>query len=70
MVLTKYIQLSITTQFNLNIKKSLQPGIHAIFDILSQNELNQLNAFLDASGKQYFKALYVQYKKTGKWRED
>lgn len=69
-VLTKYIQLSITTQFSLNIKKSLQPGIHAIFDILSQNELNQLNAFLDTPGKQYFKALYLQYKKVGKWRED
>ncbi|QHS74271.1 ribosome biogenesis protein URB2 [Saccharomyces paradoxus] len=69
-VLTKYVQLSITTQFNLNIKKSLQPGIHAIFDILSQNELSQLNAFLDTPGKQYFKTLYLQYKKIGKWRED
>ncbi|EJS43037.1 urb2p [Saccharomyces arboricola H-6] len=69
-VLTKYIQLSITTQFSLNIKKNLQPGIHAIFDILSQSELSELNAFLDIPGKQYFRALYLQYKKTGKWRED
>lgn len=69
-VLTKYIRLSIATQFNSNIKKNLQPGVYAIFDILSQNELSQLNAFLDAPGKQYFRALYVQYKKTGKWRED
>lgn len=69
-VLTKYIQLSITVQFSSAIKKNLQPGIYAIFDILSQNELSHLNAFLDTPGRQYFKSLYLQYKKTGKWRED
>ncbi|QID80491.1 rRNA primary transcript metabolism protein [Saccharomyces pastorianus] len=69
-VLTKYIQLSITIQFSSTIKKNLQPGIYAIFDILSQNELSHLNAFLDTPGRQYFKSLYLQYKKSGKWRED
>ncbi|EDO15743.1 hypothetical protein Kpol_1073p31, partial [Vanderwaltozyma polyspora DSM 70294] len=69
-LLVKFIHLSITKPFEVNIRKELISCIYSIFDILSSNELNLVNAILDNSGRQYFKTLYADYNKLGKWRED
>lgn len=69
-LLIKYVHLSISHPFDLSIRKELTTCIYSIFDLLSKNEISLVNAVLDHSGKQYFKTVYADYTKTGKWRED
>lgn len=70
MLLVKYVHLSINHPFEAQERKELLSSIHSIFNLLSQNELSLVNSILDNSGKQYFKSIYIEYKRTGKWRED
>lgn len=69
-ILVKFVHLSISSPFDSSIKKELISSIYSIFDLLSQNELTVVSSILDSSGKQYFRSLYSEYKKVGKWRED
>ncbi|CCF58214.1 hypothetical protein KAFR_0E00600 [Kazachstania africana CBS 2517] len=69
-LLIKYIHLSIISPFDSSIRRELTRGIFSIFNLLSQNDLSMVNSILDSAGKQYFRSLYVEYKKSGKWRED
>lgn len=70
MLLVKYIHLSINNPFDIQDRNALLPSIYSVFNLLSQNELSLVNSILDNSGKQYFKSVYHEYKRTGKWRED
>lgn len=70
MILVKYIHLSINNPFDIQDRSVLLPSIYSVFNLLSQNELSLVNSILDNSGKQYFKSVYNEYKRTGKWRED
>lgn len=70
MLLVKYVHLSISRPFEVQERRELLSSIHSIFNLLSQNELRLVNSILDNSGKQYFKSIYIEYKRTGKWRED
>lgn len=69
-LVVKFVHVSINQPFEVNIRKELIPALYSTFDLLSQNELSTVSSILDVSGKQYFKSLYSEYKKTGKWRED
>ncbi|CAB4255774.1 similar to Saccharomyces cerevisiae YJR041C URB2 Nucleolar protein required for normal metabolism of the rRNA primary transcript, proposed to be involved in ribosome biogenesis [Maudiozyma barnettii] len=67
--LIKYIYLCISSTFDDIVRKCITPAIYAILDLISQNELNMINRVLDNSGRQYFRVLYADYKKLGKWHE-
>lgn len=66
-LLVKYIHLSIYCPFEGTSKKELATAVYAVFDLLSQAELNMINSILDQAGRQYFKSLYAEYKRVGKW---
>ncbi|GAV54386.1 hypothetical protein ZYGR_0AL01180 [Zygosaccharomyces rouxii] len=66
-LLIKFIHLSIYRPFESPARKELASGVYAIFDLISQAELNMINSILDHAGRQYFKSLYAEYKKVGKW---
>lgn len=69
-LLVRYIHLSVNSPFDLAIRNELATAIYSIFDLLSQDGLNLVNAALDHAGRQYLKGLYIEYKKFGKWRAD
>lgn len=69
-ILLSYINLSLKYSFNSEIRESLLPGIFNIFDVLSANELNLVNTSLNNIGRTYYKNLYDEYKKVGKWQID
>lgn len=66
-ILIKYIHLSIFSPFGASSKKELAISMYSIFDLLSQAELNMVIGALDNAGRQYFRNLYSDYKKVGKW---
>ncbi|CAR30622.1 ribosome biogenesis protein URB2 [Lachancea thermotolerans CBS 6340] len=68
--LLKYISLAVNSSFSNPVKEHLTPGVYSVFDILSQAELTFTNASLDTPGRIYFRSLYSEYKRTGKWHED
>ncbi|SCU99212.1 LADA_0H18272g1_1 [Lachancea dasiensis] len=69
-LLLKYINLAINSAFTNDIKESINGGVFSIFDVLSSTELAVVNASLDNPGRVYFKTMYADYKRDGKWRED
>ena len=68
-LLIKYVHICITSNIGDDVRKELTPAMYAILDLVSQNELNQVGKILDNSGRQYFKVLYAEYKRLGKWHE-
>ncbi|CDO95107.1 unnamed protein product [Kluyveromyces dobzhanskii CBS 2104] len=69
-ILLQFIKLSISKPFPMTLKKELMLAVYAIFDLLSQTEMNLINANLDNNGRSYFKTLHADYKKSGKWHDD
>lgn len=69
-LLLKYIHLAINSPFEIAVKQELVIGIYSIFDVLSQDELLIVNASLDNPGRTYYRTLYTEYKKRGKWHDD
>ena len=68
-LLIKYVHLCISTKFEDQVRKEITPAVYAILDLISLNELNVINRVLDNAGRQYFKVMYSNYKKLGKWHE-
>ena len=50
------------------IKTALTPGLYAIFDVMSQEVMRTINAAMDSSSRSIFKALYEDYRRSGRWR--
>lgn len=50
------------------IKAALMPGFYAIFDVMSQEVMRTINAAMDSSSRSIFKALYQDYRRSGRWR--
>lgn len=68
-VLIKYINLSLVCPIKPLVKQELVAGIFSILDLLSRDELEIVNVSLDNSGRSYYRALYGEYKRVGKWRD-
>ncbi|CEP62266.1 ribosome biogenesis protein URB2 LALA0_S05e01596g [Lachancea lanzarotensis] len=68
-LLLKYISLALGSSFDNRVKEALTSGFFSVFDVLSQAEFTATIAFLDSPGRIYFKALYAEYKRSGKWHE-
>lgn len=69
-LLVKYIHLSISSAFDPLARKELTNAMYSVFDLLSPNEVALLNGALDNAGRQYFRSLYTDYKKMGRWHAD
>lgn len=69
-LLLSYIYFALKFSFDSKIREALLPGIFNIFDVLSQSELVLVSTSLDYSGRTYYRSLYDDYKKTGKWKTD
>ncbi|KAL3232340.1 Nucleolar pre-ribosomal-associated protein 2 [Nakaseomyces bracarensis] len=70
-LLVKYIELVVNKpSVDNNVRIEMSPAIYAIFDLLSNNEIQIVSTLLDGSGRQYLKSLYGEYKKVGKWIEN
>ncbi|SCU98239.1 LAFA_0G16534g1_1 [Lachancea sp. 'fantastica'] len=68
-LLLKYISLALGSSFDNRVKEALTSGFFSVFDVLSQAEYTAMIAFLDSPGRIYFKTLYAEYKRSGKWHE-
>lgn len=69
-LLLSYIYFALKYSFDSRVREALLPGIFNIFDVLSQDELVLVSTSLDYSGRTYYRSLYEDYKKIGKWRTD
>ena len=50
------------------MRVALNPGLWAIFDVMPQGVMRNLNASMDPSSRSVFKALYNEYRRSGKWK--
>lgn len=50
------------------MRVALNPGLWAIFDVMPQGVMRNLNASMDPSSRSVFKALYDEYRRSGKWK--
>lgn len=50
------------------MRTALNPGLWAIFDVMTQEVMRNLNAAMDPSSRSVFKALYDDYQRSGRWR--
>ncbi|CAK9439395.1 uncharacterized protein LODBEIA_P35370 [Lodderomyces beijingensis] len=61
-----YFQLKFT--FSKTVGDALSSGIYSIFDVLTNKELQSVNASLDFGGRTLYKNLYNDYLERGKWK--
>ena len=50
------------------MRVALNSGLWAIFDVMPQEVMRNLNASMDPSSRSVFKALYDEYRRSGKWK--
>lgn len=69
-ILINYVHFQIRFNMKSEVREEILSGIFLVFDALTQDELQIVNSSLDAPGKNYFKILYSDYNKFGKWHDD
>ncbi|AGO12287.1 AaceriAEL072Wp [[Ashbya] aceris (nom. inval.)] len=69
-VLLNYVHQVISHTFKEAVRKEIAPCIFSIFDVLSKSELAIITSSLDNPGRVYFKNLYAEYQKLGRWHEE
>ncbi|KAI3406174.2 hypothetical protein KGF56_001016 [Candida oxycetoniae] len=67
-LMSNYVYFHLKFNYSKQVNDVLTEGIYSMFNILSQNELETINASLDYAGKALFKSLYNSYKDHGKWK--
>ena len=50
------------------MRMALSLGLWAIFDVMSQGVMRNLNAAMGAASRSVFKALYDEYRRSGQWK--
>ncbi|AAS52613.1 AEL072Wp [Eremothecium gossypii ATCC 10895] len=69
-ILLNYVNKVISHNFKETIRKEITPCIFSVFDVLSRSELAVITSSLDNPGRVYFKNLYAEYQKLGRWHEE
>ncbi|ODQ81964.1 hypothetical protein BABINDRAFT_6587 [Babjeviella inositovora NRRL Y-12698] len=69
-LLINFVHISLKYLFDNAMKQELIPGIYNVFDVLSASELSLVSSSLDVSGKAFYKTLFDDYKKFGKWKDE
>lgn len=67
-LLMTYVHLALKFSFEAEVREALLAGVFGIFDVLSDSELQLVSTSLDYSGRVYYRTLYDEYKKVGKWQ--
>ena len=49
------------------MRMSLIPGLWAVLEVMSKDAMKTMNAAMDSSSRSVFKALYDDFRRTGKW---
>lgn len=62
-----YCNNQLKGRLNPDMKAALTPGLYAIFDVMSQEVMRTINAAMDSSSQSIFKALYEDYRRSGRW---
>ncbi|VEU21267.1 DEKNAAC102202 [Brettanomyces naardenensis] len=69
-VLLNYLRFFLRYKVRPEMKDYLSNSIYLVFNTLTSNELNYVNASVDSQSRAAFKKLYDDYVKFGKWKED
>lgn len=67
-LLLSYIHTQLQSPFPPQTTTLLLPGIYAVLDVLSQDELILVNASIDSGARAYLRVVIDGYKDGGKWR--
>lgn len=67
-LIMEYCNSQLKGRLRPEMKAALTPGLHAIFDVMSQDVMRTINAAMDSSSQSIFKALYEDYRRSGQWR--
>ncbi|KAG7905424.1 hypothetical protein KL906_005090 [Ogataea polymorpha] len=70
LLIMNYLKFYLIYRLEPATKEALEASMFVIFDLLTTNELNYINANLDPQARVVYKVLYDDYKKFGKWREE
>lgn len=68
MFLVQYVYLQLNHRFSAEVTEALQPGLNAVFSLVSRAELHLVGEVLDSDARVYFRTLYGNFQETGKWR--
>ncbi|GMM37854.1 Urb2 protein [Saccharomycopsis crataegensis] len=69
-MILQFVKYSLSLGFSNQVRDLVvNQGIFLILDTISASELSFVNANLDVSGRSYFKTVYEDYNKFGKWKE-
>lgn len=68
MFLVQYVYLQLNHRFSTEVIQALQPGLNAVFSLVSRAELHLVGEVLDSDARVYFRTLYGNFQETGKWR--
>ncbi|ODQ68063.1 hypothetical protein NADFUDRAFT_81146 [Nadsonia fulvescens var. elongata DSM 6958] len=69
-LLLAYVYYGLHYTFVADIRDILSSGFYVLFDIMGADQLKTANAAMDGPSRVYFKALYDDYKKHGKWSDE
>lgn len=69
-IILHYLRLFLTFKIEPEVRDNLTGSIYQAFKSLSENELNQINASVDARCRPAFKKVYDEYNRFGKWRQE
>lgn len=67
MVLMQYVKLLVEQHVPLEVREALEPGVHSILDVTTQDGVRIMSDAMNPSGRAVLKELYKHYEKFGKW---
>ena len=67
-VVMEYCNCQLMGRLQPEMKAALGPGLHAIFEVMSDEVMRTINEAMDSSSRSIFKALYEEYERVGKWQ--
>jgi nucleolar pre-ribosomal-associated protein 2 len=66
-LIMEYCNCQLQGRLKPEMKAALSPGLHAIFDVMSQDVMRTINTAMGSSSQSIFKALYEEYRRSGRW---
>lgn len=68
-LLVNYTELVIGNSIDNEIRREIDPALYSMLNVISSSELQWISTLLGSTGRQYFKSIYAEYKRIGKWTE-
>lgn len=65
-LIMEYCHNQLKGRLEPGVKAALTPGLYAILDVMSQDVMRTINAAMDSSSQSIFKALYEDYRRSGR----